>query len=192
MNPSNFEHAAFALLMQIAIGLVTGNWWAGAAAGAFFFLGREHAQFEKKLTNGGPVGNLNPFAGFQFWKWNLDSQLDLVFPVVATLAVAAAYEIGVQVTFYPLFALLVVLNILDVILTVRILDKGGRELNPVMAAAMRAIGVKPALILFKAAVLIAGWNFLPGSAYSSHIVAGLCLLYAFVVWNNWRHDTGRA
>ena len=32
MNVSNFEHAAFALLMQIAIGLVTGNWWAGAAA----------------------------------------------------------------------------------------------------------------------------------------------------------------
>lgn len=27
MNVSNFEHAAFALLMQIAIGLVTGNWW---------------------------------------------------------------------------------------------------------------------------------------------------------------------
>lgn len=186
MNVSNFEHAIFALAMQISIGLATGNWWAGAAAGAFFFLGREHAQFEKKLTSGGPVGDLNPFAGFQFWKWNLDSKLDLVLPVVATIAVAIAYEMGVQVTFYPLFAMLVALNIIDVILTIRILDRGGREINPVMAALMRAFGVKPALIAFKLAILAVVYIFLPGVDYASRVLAGLCILYALVVWNNWR------
>ena len=94
--------------------------------------------------------------------------------------------------FVVLFALLVTLNIVDVILTVRILGRGGRELNPVMAAAMRAIGVKPALILFKSLVLIAAWYTLPGSEFSSIIiVVGLCLIYSLVVWNNWRQNSGR-
>lgn len=88
MNRTNFEHALFALMMQAAVGLATGNWWAGAALGAGFFLGREHAQYEKKLTHGGHVGGLNPLAGFAIWKWSLDSQLDLAFPVVAVAAVA--------------------------------------------------------------------------------------------------------
>ena len=93
MNVSNFEHAAFALLMQIAIGLATGNWWAGAAAGAFFFLGREHAQREYKL---GDPSKLPPWAGFDIWRWKLDAILDLVFPVLAVLAVAALAEYAVE------------------------------------------------------------------------------------------------
>jgi len=88
MNWTNFEHALFAVLMQFAIGFVTGNWWAGAAFGSAFFVGREHAQHEKKLTHGGPVNGLNPLAGFAVWNWSLDAQLDLVFPVVATVTIA--------------------------------------------------------------------------------------------------------
>jgi len=49
MNQTNFEHAGFAVLMQLAIGLPTGNWWAGACFGIAFFLGREHAQAQAKL-----------------------------------------------------------------------------------------------------------------------------------------------
>lgn len=41
MNETNFEHAIYAVLLQIAVGVLTGNWWIGAAAGVFFFLGRE-------------------------------------------------------------------------------------------------------------------------------------------------------
>lgn len=43
MNETNFEHAIYGVLLQITVGLLTGNWWIGAAAGAFFFLGRAHA-----------------------------------------------------------------------------------------------------------------------------------------------------
>jgi hypothetical protein len=88
MNQTNFEHAGYALLMQFCIGILTGNWWAGAAFGAAFFLGREHAQFEKKLACGGAVTSLNPFAGFAIWKWSLDSKLDFLFPVIAVLPLA--------------------------------------------------------------------------------------------------------
>lgn len=117
MNRTNFEHAFFALLMQVAVvlatgkwgegildalregawldlirmahtALVTGNWWAGAVLGAGFFLGREHAQYEKKLTHGAPVGGLNPLAGFAFlWK-SLDGCLDFVVPLIAVVTVA--------------------------------------------------------------------------------------------------------
>ena len=90
MNRTNFEHAGYALLMQFCIGILTGNWWAGAAFGAAFFLCCEHAQFGKKLAQGGAVNSLNPFAGFAIWKWSLDAKLDLIFPVVAVCLTALA------------------------------------------------------------------------------------------------------
>jgi hypothetical protein len=76
MNRTNFEHAGYALLMQLAIGLLTGNWLAGACFGAAFFIGREHAQQQDFYQRG-------DFEAFDLRKWNLDSILDLVFPVVA-------------------------------------------------------------------------------------------------------------
>lgn len=81
MNQTNFEHAGWALLMQAIIGLLTHNWWAGAAFGAAFFLGREHAQAQRRY-------NLGDFDAFDLRIWSLDARLDLVCPVVAVLAVA--------------------------------------------------------------------------------------------------------
>jgi hypothetical protein len=40
------EHSVIALALQAIIGLVTGDWWMGAAAGSLLFVGREHAQAE--------------------------------------------------------------------------------------------------------------------------------------------------
>lgn len=89
LNKTNFEHVGYALLMQLVIGILTGNWWAGAAFGAAFFIGREHAQREYKLGN---PSLLSPFAGFDFWRWDLDSKLDLLFPVAACLILAIAIQ----------------------------------------------------------------------------------------------------
>lgn len=191
MNETNFEHAIYAVLLQIAVGVLTGNWWIGAAAGVFFFLGREHAQFERKLAvAGGTVGTLNPLAGFQLWKWSLDSQLDLAFPVAATLLVALGWHLGVSVPFVALFAALVLLNVADAVLTVRVLDGGGRELNPIMAKAMSWIGVVPALVVVKVVALAAFYVGLgvqaPDWVYTPHVTAGLCGFYGLVVCNNWR------
>ena len=91
MNRTNWEHAAYALAMQLPFGLF-GAWWMGAAFAAAFFLGREHAQFEKKLTHGGPVDTLNPLAAFAFWRWSVDSRLDLVMPVIAVTLLAFLME----------------------------------------------------------------------------------------------------
>lgn len=85
MNRTNFEHAAYALAMQIVIGLLTQNWWAGMAAGTAFFIGREHAQREFEIGN---PSTLKPWAGFDIHRWPTDSILDALFPIVATTALA--------------------------------------------------------------------------------------------------------
>jgi len=81
MNKTNFEHALYALLMQLSIAIPTGNWWAGAAFGSAFFLGREHAQAQRTY-------NLGDIAAFDIRIWSLDSQLDLAFPVCACVGLA--------------------------------------------------------------------------------------------------------
>ena len=85
MNRTNFEHAVYALAMQIVIGLLTQNWWAGAAFGSAFFIGREHAQREYQIGN---PSKLKPWQGFDIWRWSLDAQLDAAFPIIATTALA--------------------------------------------------------------------------------------------------------
>ena len=88
MNRTSIEHAIYAMLMQAAIGLLTGDWLAGAAFGVAFFAGREHAQAEDRYiaANGGkryetPVpaefGALHPKY------WSKDSVLDLILPAMA-------------------------------------------------------------------------------------------------------------
>lgn len=85
MNQTNFEHAGYAVLMQLVISLITGNWFAGTCFAIAFFIGREHAQYQDKLG----YTFKTTFQAFQVWKWSLDAQLDLLFPVVATCIVWA-------------------------------------------------------------------------------------------------------
>jgi hypothetical protein len=84
MNRTHLEHAIFALLMQLPFGLF-GFWWVGAALAIGFFTGREHAQREYHI---GDPSKLPPWAGFDYWRWPLDSQLDLAAPVAVVLGVA--------------------------------------------------------------------------------------------------------
>jgi len=78
MNQSNINHALLAVGIQLAVTIATGgNWWAGTAAGSWFYIGREHAQYEIRKQRGEPT-------------WPTDAILDLVFPIVATVALAIA------------------------------------------------------------------------------------------------------
>ena len=75
MNRSNFEHAGYALLMQMAL-------WP--------FVGREHSQREEIIS---PHNRDNPFPAFKIWEWEQDEQLDFLFPVIAVLSVAIFMEV---------------------------------------------------------------------------------------------------
>lgn len=81
MNPSNFWHTVCAVIAQIALALLTGNWWLGAAFGIGVFLGREHAQVQIRQS-------LGVVQAFDFRKWPEDSLWDLVWPAVACLSIA--------------------------------------------------------------------------------------------------------
>lgn len=85
MNRTNFEHAVYALIIQLIIGLLTNNWWAGMAAGSALFIGREHAQREFEISK---PHLLKPWEGFDVWRWSLDAKLDALFPIIATTALA--------------------------------------------------------------------------------------------------------
>jgi hypothetical protein len=88
MNSTNFEHAGYALLMQMPFGLL-GYWWVGAALAIGFFIGREHSQREEIIRG---ADRSNPFPAFKIWEWSLDSKLDLVFPAMAVVVVSIFLE----------------------------------------------------------------------------------------------------
>jgi len=83
VNQTNWEHAGYAVLMQVVVGLLTGNLLAGALFGFAFFLGREHAQAQAKLG----YTFRTTFEAFDVRKWSLDAKLDLLFPAVAVAVV---------------------------------------------------------------------------------------------------------
>lgn len=78
-------------------------------------------------------------------------------------------------------AVLALLNAIDAYLTVRVLDGGGAEANPIMRAAMERVGAWPALIFVKALMLVAVY-----AAGVEWLTWALCAGYgALCVWN-WR------
>ena len=92
----NLEHSAYALLFMAIIGLLTNNWLAGAMLGIGFFLGREHAQAEYRVIQKfyeGKRANMPWYGGFEPRAWDLDSVLDLLFPIIACTAVCIAAAI---------------------------------------------------------------------------------------------------
>lgn len=86
LNRTHAEHAAFAVLMQCIVAAFTGGWLAGAAFGAAFFFGREHAQAQRSK-------NIGYVQALRIWQWSEDSRLDLECPVLAVLTVL--YAMGV-------------------------------------------------------------------------------------------------
>ncbi len=84
MNRTNFEHAAIAVFLQLLLAAITGSLVLGAVFAVGVFIGREHAQREYRL---GDPSKLKGYEALDFWRWTLDEQLDLLFPVVAVALV---------------------------------------------------------------------------------------------------------
>jgi hypothetical protein len=87
------HHVPLAIFIQLCTAPVFG-WWAGAAAGAWYFVGREYAQAEYRLIEhyyGGKRANMPTLAPLQESRaWNTKSILDWVLPSIAVCAVAFA------------------------------------------------------------------------------------------------------
>jgi hypothetical protein len=82
-----------------------------------------------------------------------------------------------------LLIFLVILQLADIVTTWLIVSRpGGRELNPVLAALFRAVGLLPGLLIVKGAfVALMIWvtPFLPPA-----VLALICAGYCWVVWHN--------
>lgn len=99
LNITHLEHAVYAVFIQLAVWAVTGNIWAGAAAGTFFFIGREHAQAEMRVPASQALREFRAFTKWRYWGW--DSVLDFMAPLVATVTVALLWRIPTQPPWIP-------------------------------------------------------------------------------------------
>jgi hypothetical protein len=71
------SHALITALCGL-VGWYFGELGIGLAAGLAFYFGREVAQHERK-TRGTAI------RGLFVWNWNLDAQLDMLFPIIAAV-----------------------------------------------------------------------------------------------------------
>ncbi|WP_137680639.1 hypothetical protein [Aurantiacibacter suaedae] len=82
------EHTIIALIIQISIGLLTRNWWAGALLACGYFIGRELAQAEYRWIEqfgAGLRANAPWWAAFDPKVWTKADQVaDVVGPILAT------------------------------------------------------------------------------------------------------------
>ena len=89
---SYLQHAIMALIAQALVGLLTGDWWAGAALASAYFIGRELSQAEYRwieLYGDGLRANMPWWGRFDLRVWpKLDQWLDWIGPVIVTVAVA--------------------------------------------------------------------------------------------------------
>ena len=86
-----------------------------------------------------------------------------------------------------LLALIIILQLLDAWTTFRVLEQGGREMNPLLAWAMSGIGVTLALVIAKGtaiAAFIIAYLLAPATVFMV-MAAGIAVVYAWVVWHNW-------
>jgi hypothetical protein len=88
---NHLAHPVIALVLQAIVGLASGDWWAGAAAGSFYFIGREYAQAEYRNIEhnyGGRRANMPFWGGLEARAWTLKGITDFVYPTAAVVAVA--------------------------------------------------------------------------------------------------------
>lgn len=88
---NHLAHPVIALVIQAIVALLSGDWWAGAAAGSFYFVGREYAQAEYRNIEhhyGGRRANMPYFGGLEPRAWTLKGITDFIYPSIAVVTVA--------------------------------------------------------------------------------------------------------
>ena len=88
---NHLAHPVIALVIQAIIGIVSGDWWTGAVAGSFYFIGREYAQAEYRNIEqhyGGFRRNMPYWGGMEPRAWTLKGLLDFILPSITVTAVA--------------------------------------------------------------------------------------------------------
>jgi hypothetical protein len=88
---ASLVHPVIALVLQAIIGVISDDWWIGAAAGSFYFIGREYAQAEQRnieANYGGRRANMPYWGGLELRAWTLKGLTDFIYPSTAVVIVA--------------------------------------------------------------------------------------------------------
>ena len=96
----NFIHVAIAIAVQLVIGLITNDWFAGACFGSAFYIGREITQAEYRVIEqfyDGKRANMPWYGGFEPRAWELKSLLDWILPTVVCLIILVIATLLTQV-----------------------------------------------------------------------------------------------
>lgn len=92
IDPSLFEHALIAAVVQAIIGGLTGKWWAGGMLASGYFIGREVAQAEYRWIEQFGTGlraDMPWHAAFDPRVWQTTDQIaDWLGPVIVTALIA--------------------------------------------------------------------------------------------------------
>lgn len=92
----NFFHIIAAITMQLMIGLISGDWFAGACFGSAFYIGREITQAEYRVIEqfyDGKRANMPWYGGFETRAWTLKSLLDWIFPTTIVFFIACLTQV---------------------------------------------------------------------------------------------------
>lgn len=85
-------------------------------------------------------------------------------------------------TTYLLYAV-IALQLADIVTTYKINTRpGGRELNPVLAALFRAVGLLPGLLIIKG--VFVGLLLWTAPVLNTAVMGLICAGYCWVVWHN--------
>jgi hypothetical protein len=86
-----------------------------------------------------------------------------------------------------LLAFVILLQVVDIVTTLVILDRGGRELNPVLAWLFNRLGAVPVLVAIKTAFCgLLLWLYVTGVDGLVYALGLLGALYVAVIVNNLR------
>jgi hypothetical protein len=90
VNKTNWEHAFYALCIQLALWSLMGPWCAGLLA-MTVFVTREYAQVEARIVRNTDMTltTLQPWHVFRKQWWSKDAILDIVVPAVCVFTAAA-------------------------------------------------------------------------------------------------------
>ena len=95
LNMKYLQHSCIAIAIQSIIAVATGDWWHGAFAGSFYFIGREYAQAEHRniLQNySGKRANMPFWGGMQPRAWTIKGIFDFVLPTISVVTVALVFN----------------------------------------------------------------------------------------------------
>jgi hypothetical protein len=89
-------HILVTAIIQIAVGVATGNWWIGGLAVVSLYLGREHAQAEYRWIERYTLDKLRAsmpwWGGFDLRVWDtFPRRLGLVGPVLVAIIIALLF-----------------------------------------------------------------------------------------------------